>query len=377
MWVPRPWLLAGIALLVAGCDEKPQTFAIGVLVPQTGTAGARGQDLLNGALLAADEINASDFKLGGKPLTIRIRGTDDKGEVALAQANARDLLETGVNAVIGPLNSNQAAEVIPLVAAKDVPQMITATSARLVGLGQGNVLRLLANDDQQGRAIASFAAETLHAHRVALVVERSDYGHGLQASFTSALTRFQLAPVVAMEVGDKEPMTADMAAKLRAATPDTLVFLAREPQLVSLLDELDKPGWPELVVVGTNVVRNKNVAKRPVHVKALYAAATAIDAKEFPDGATFLASFRKRFGSEPVWGAQYAYDAVYALADAARQGQSLDGPTLVKTLKRIEPITRVNQQLRFAPSGEQVYPNIAIYKAEAGAWAMQMMSANW
>jgi branched-chain amino acid transport system substrate-binding protein len=119
------------------------------------------------------------------------------------------------------------------------------------------------------------------------------------------------------------------------------------------------------------------VAQRPVRVKALYASATAIDAREFPDGGTFLTSFRKRFGGDPVWGAQYAYDAVYALADAARQAQTFDGPTLVTTLKRIEPITRVNQQLRFAPSGEQVYPNIAIYKSDAGNWAMQMMSATW
>jgi hypothetical protein len=49
----------------------------------------------------------------------------------------------------------------------------------------------------------------------------------------------------------------------------------------------------------------------------------------------------------------------------------------VQTLKRIDPMTKVNQQMRFAPSGEQVYPNIAVYKSEQSAWVMLMMSANW
>ena len=105
--------------------------------------------------------------------------------------------------------------------------------------------------------------------------------------------------------------------------------------------------------------------------------ATAIDASEFPEGKAFLERFHHRFGADPVWGAQISYDAVYALADAARQGRSIDGPELLATLKRIEPVTKVNQQMRFAASGEQVYPNIGVYKVDRGAWTMQMMSATW
>jgi len=381
MTVPRRLLLALTALAilssVAGCDGKPRNLTIGVLVAQSGPSGARGKDLLNGALLAAEEINAAGLKVDGQPLHIDIRATDDKGEVETAKTQARDLIDTGVAAMIGPLNSNQAAAVIPLVAAKGLPQLITATSAALPGLGQGNVLRLLANDDEQGRAIASFAAETLGAKRIALVVENSDYGHGLNASVGAVLRKLQRAPVVAVEVDDKGQVAAETIATFRQAGVDTIVFLAREPQLMGALDAIDKSGWTDVNVVGTNVVRNRNVARRPVHVKALYATATAIDAKEFPQGKQFLDAFQKRYNAEPVWGAQYAYDAVYALADAAGQARSLDPAELVQTLKRIDPGTKVNQQMRFAPSGEQVYPNIGVYKVDRGAWTMQMMSATW
>jgi len=381
MTAPRRLLLALTALattlLLAGCDGHPHTLSVGVLVAQSGPSGARGKDLLQGAQLAADEINASDFRMDGQPLRIEIRSTDDKGDVETAKTQARDLMDTGVGALIGPVNSNQAAAVIPIVAGKGLPQMITATSAALTGLGQGNVLRLLANDDMQGRAIASFAAETLGAKRIALIVENSDYGHGLNASVGAALRKFQRDAITSTEVDDKGQVAPETIAQFHQAGVDTIVFLAREPQLMGVLDALDKSGWTDVTVVGTNVVRNRNVARRPVHVKALYATATAIDAKEFPQGKQFLAAFQKRYNADPVWGAQYAYDAVYALADAARQARSLEPADLVQTLKRIEPATKVNQQMRFAATGEQVYPNIGVYKVEQGAWTMQMMSAVW
>jgi branched-chain amino acid transport system substrate-binding protein len=267
--------------------------------------------------------------------------------------------------------------VIPVVAAKGLPELITATSANLTTLGQGNVLRLLANDDQQGRAIASFSVETLQSKRIAIVVEKSDYGRGLNASVGATLHKLQVNPLATAEIDDKGQLEPDTVAQFRQAKVDTIVFLAREPQLVGLLEMLEKSNWLDVSVVGTNVVRNRSVAHRPLAIKALYATATAIDAKEFPEGKVFLDAFQKRYNADPVWGAQYAYDAVYALADATRQARSTDPATLVQTLKRIDPGTKVNQQMRFAPTGEQVYPNIGVYKVERGAWTMQMMSAIW
>ncbi len=383
MNVQRGWGRAMIALSVltvlglGGCDDGPRTLKVGVLVAQTGPSGARGKDLLHGATLAAEEINRSPFLVDGRPLKIEIQATDDKGEVDVAAAQARDLVDTGIETLIGPINSNQAAAVIPIIAAKGLPQLITATSATLLGLGQGNVLRLLANDDQQGRALAVFAAESLHAQRIAVVVEKSDYGRGLDASVAAALVKRQLQSVARAEVDARSQLGPETVAQFRQAHVDTILFLAREPQLVGLLDSMEAGGWRDVTLVGTNVIRNTSVARRPLAIKALYATATAIDAKEYPQGKTFLESFQKRFGADPVWGAQYAYDAVYALADAARQGRSLEGAQLVKTLKHIEPATRVNQQMRFAESGEQVYPIIGIYKVERTAWAVQMMSATW
>lgn len=369
---------ASLIATLAGCSPSvPDTLKVGMLVSQTGPYGLRGKDLLNGAQLAADEINAAGYKIGGKTVKVEIVAVDDKGEIDGAKAGTETLLGDGVAAIIGPLNTPQAVPVIPMIAAKGIPHFFTTTAANLVGLGKGNAFRLLANDDLQGKAMAVFANEDLHAQRVATIVEKGDYGRGLNKAFMASMPKAAERVVVSMEVGSKDMVTPEMASQIKAANVDVVVLFAREPQLKSLFASLKEVGHTNVTVLGTNVVRNKNVATLPIPVKAMYATATAIDASEFPNGQAFLNAFSAKYKSAPVWGAHYAYDCVYALTDAAHRAGTLQSAALLETLKKIEPITRVNQQMRFTETGEQKYPNIGVYKVDNGVWAVQTVSASW
>ena len=369
---------ASLIATLAGCSPSvPDTLKVGMLVSQTGPYGLRGKDLLNGAQLAADEINAAGYKIGGKTVKVEIVAVDDKGEIDGAKAGTETLLGDGVAAIIGPLNTPQAVPVIPMIAARGIPHFFTTTAANLVGLGKGNAFRLLANDDLQGKAMAVFADEDLHAQRVATIVEKGDYGRGLNKAFMASMPKASERVVVSMEVGAKDMVTPEMASQIKAANVDVVVLFAREPQLKSLFASLKEVGHTNVTVLGTNVVRNKNVATLPIPVKAMYATATAIDASEFPNGQAFLNAFSAKYKSAPVWGAHYAYDCVYALTDAAHRAGTLQSAALLETLKKIEPITRVNQQMRFTETGEQKYPNIGVYKVDNGVWAVQTVSASW
>jgi branched-chain amino acid transport system substrate-binding protein len=368
----------GLAAALVGCSPSvPDVLKIGMLVPQTGPFALRGKDLVDGAQLAVEELNAANYKIRGKVVRLELITVDDKGEVEGAKQGAEKLLADGVMAVIGPLNTPQAVPVVPIVAANGTPHFFTATGAELTGLGKGNAFRLLANDDLQGKAM-SVLATNLNAKRIATIVESGSYGRGLNKAFEAALPKTGVQIVSTTEVGTKDNVSTEMAAKIKAANADMVVLFAREPQLVSLFAALKQVGHTDVTVLGTNVVRNNNVAALPIPVKALYATATAIDANEFPNGKVFLASFAAKYGgAAPVWGAHYAYDAVYAMADAARRSDSLQSADLLATLKRIDPMTRVLQNMRFTETGEQRYPNVGFYKVDRGAWNLQLVAANW
>jgi len=368
----------GLAVALSGCSPSvPDTLKIGVLAPDTGAFALRGKDLVNGAQLAVDELNASNYKIQGKKVKLELVRFDDKGEVDAAKAGAEKLLADGVTAVIGPLNTPQAVTVVPIIAATGIPHFFTATAADLTGLGKGNAFRLLANDDLQGKAMADLATGNLGAKRIALVIEAGSYGRGLSKAFEASMPKTGARIVASMEVGSKDEVTPAMASKIKAAEADMVVLLAREPQLMSLFASLKQVGHTDVTVFGTNVVRNKNVAALSIPVKAMYATATALDAGEFPNGQVFLAAFSAKNGAPPVWGAHYAYDAVYALADAASRSDTLKPADMVATLKRIDARTRVLQNMHFTESGEQRYPNIGFYKVDNGIWRMQLVSASW
>jgi branched-chain amino acid transport system substrate-binding protein len=373
-----PLLAASLATGLAGCGSSvPDTMKIGVVVAQSGPFALRGQDLLRGAQLAADELNLGPFKIDGKTVKIEIAGFDDKGEVDLSVSGAQQLLQDGAVAIIGPLNTPQAVKMIPAVADSGKPHLFTATAASLHGLGKGNTFRLLANDDLQARAAASLVHETLRGQHVAVIYESGDYGKGLNTVFTDALAKAGGKVQFSQAVDAKAEVTAELTGKLKAANADVVVLFSREPHLKGLFKGLQEVGHTNVSVVGSNVVRNKNVAAAPIPVTALYATATAIDPEEFPTGAKLVTDFERRHKERPVWGAHYAYDAVYALADAASRSGSVAPDKLVQHLKTQEPRTRINTQMKFDDSGEQRYASIAVYRVESGIWRLQMRSSVW
>ena len=207
-------LAAAVALAASGCnDTSPREMSVGLLVAQTGPFAARGKDLLQGAQLAAAEINAEGYLVDGRRLHVTIVPSDDRGEVGTARTEAQRLMDAGVTAIIGPANTPQAEPVLPMVAARGVPEMTTATAASLMALGQGNALRLVANDDKQGRAMAEFCEEVSTHQRIATIAEATDYGRGLAATFTATLAEKKLAPAPAIKLGRDGKLPADLVAQ--------------------------------------------------------------------------------------------------------------------------------------------------------------------
>src|SRR5687767_5219355 len=93
------------AALLTGCDRTPSVIKVGVAQPMSGNLAALGQDMHNGVKLAVEELNKGGFKVKGKPVTIEIVVVDDRANVDTGKQVAQQLVENGVVAVIGHLNS--------------------------------------------------------------------------------------------------------------------------------------------------------------------------------------------------------------------------------------------------------------------------------
>jgi branched-chain amino acid transport system substrate-binding protein len=368
-----------LAIALGGCRSSavPQSVKIGVAMTLSGPTANRGQDLLNGAQMAVDELNASGFRVNGKAIEFEIIAKDDKGDNDTAKKVAQELTDQRVHAVLAHTNSPQLQAALPTYVAGRMLLMSTTTQRTLIDQADGRLFRLVPNDRVQARALASFATEQLDGKRVVAVVESTNYGRDMYADMVLALKEKNKPEPEKIDVEFKQPVDSAVAQRIKALRADVVVLIAREQHGLSLLEQLRTAQYGDVIVLAANAVRTDKVAKADIPVRAVYTTSTTITLAELPAGDAFKQRFVAKFKSDPVWGAHYSYDAVYALADTIRRTGSVDAQVLATKLRSTELNTRVFHQLRFSASGEQAHPAIGVYKVERGAWTPQLRSSNW
>lgn len=219
------WAVPGI--LALACNSAAPEIRIGVLVGATGERRlSSGMGMMHSARLAEQEVNAAGgIMVSGVPHQVRVifRDLGDKTDIATSQA--RDLLNRqGVVALVGPQFSRDAIPVASLAQQARVPMISPMSTHPNTTYGKPFVFRIAFMDDLQGRAMARYAREVLHAKRAALLYDVTlDYSHNLSQVFREHFTA--LGGVI---VSDQQ-FTSDQAVnftahltRIRSASPDVI-----------------------------------------------------------------------------------------------------------------------------------------------------------
>jgi branched-chain amino acid transport system substrate-binding protein len=293
---------AVFAALLPGCGQRvPATIKIGVAQPLSGPSAARGQDILNGAKLAAADLNAAGYKVAGKPVSIEIVALDDKADKEEAKKVAQALVDQKVTAVIGHLSSDVTEAVIPVYRSANVPQFFTSSAAELTRLGQGNTFRLIANDELQARAIASYAGEALNASKVAILHEDTAFGTPAGQSHDGRAGQAEQEGRVHRgdRQQDHELRAVRGQAEGRAAGGPGRDGARPPASAVVRADEC--AGLGDVPVIATSVAKTQRLATS-AGIKTLYLTSSSAEVDEFAGGKEFVRKFRAAYHSEPVVG---------------------------------------------------------------------------
>jgi branched-chain amino acid transport system substrate-binding protein len=372
--------VAGFALLafVGGCDRTPEVVKIGVAQPLTRGLAALGQDLVRGAQMAVDEINAAGgVNIGGKHVKLAIVTADDESNNAAGDAAARRLVDEGVEVAIADLNSGVSIHAAPIYAAAHVPQLAISTKPEYTRLGLPTTLRLVANDDLQSRALGSYAAQLPGVQHVAVVDDNTPYGKGLADSAARVIEGQGRKIELRRSLDDQTHEFSPLVAELAGARIDVIVTTLSDFQVEALAQQLARAGLSNMTIVGGDTIKTDRLAHATLPIRAVYATSAIVEPKEFPGGKVFLEKFRALHRSDPVYGAHYAYDAVYLVADALQRDGSVDKDALLKTLKEFDGNCPMTNSMRFGPDGEQRYGAVSVYQWRAGGWDPLMRSDRW
>jgi branched-chain amino acid transport system substrate-binding protein len=365
------------AFMLGGCNRVPDVVKIGVAQPMSGPLGSLGTDMKNGVQLAVDELNAKGFKINGKTVTLEVVAVDDKSDGKTGEAVAKTLVDAGVVAVVGHLNSGVSIAAAPVYAQAGIPQLAISTKPEYTQLNLPTTLRLVANDALQSKALGSYAAGQIDGKKFAVVDDSTPYGKGLADLAAAEIKKNGKEIAVRSSLDDKTTDFSKLVPELKAAGVDVFVTTLADFQVAALIPQLVKAGMTDMQIVGGDTIKTDKMPASASGIRAVYATSPIIEAREFVAGPQFLARFRQKFKGDPVYGAHYAYDAVYVVAAAMQRADTASPKKLLAELKRIDALAPVTNNMRFRADGEQHYGVVSVYKARQGKWEPVTRSDSW
>ena len=145
----------------------------------------------------------------------------------------------------------------------------------------------------------------------------------------------------------------------------------------ALIQQMAKAGMSNMQIVGGDTIKTDKLPATVEGIRGVYSTSPIIEAREFVAGPQFLSKFREKFKGDPVYGAHYAYDAVYVLAAAMQRGSTAEPKKVLEELKRIDALAPVTNNVRFKQDGEQYYGVVSVYRARGGKWEPVTRSDSW
>ncbi len=323
---------AGVLVLGQYKGFSQQTMTIGVL---GSTASPLGQGILNGAQLAASELN---FKLIPGDL-------GSETDPARARAVLNDLVGKGADAVVGLSRADTIPALLLDIPRVKKPFIITGTPL----LGTDQVAGNFENFKYIFRAgIVSAGAQAF------------DGGEFSREFLVGSLIKDKVLRSNAVAiVGDPSKQSVDFRAallpKLTRAGLDVVGNLA-DSQAGALLERLQKINVPTAITaffdakIGAEFAQGWSANKLKVALFGwneallyddLKGAATGYVLTDFaaetaqvgPKTLEFYKKYQAQFKARPVFTAATTYDAVYALADALGRARTPEAEALVKALE--------------------------------------------
>jgi len=331
--------LGGSALLITSFGaaapgpaqaSQPKVWKIGLEGPLTGSQSDIGIGMLEGAQLAAKQINAAGGVLGHQ---VQIVPIDDAADPTVGVAAAKAAIQAGLDGIVGPYNSGVGLQTLPLyIKDKLVPIRLTSSTST-----EGYGVTLQPMNDQ----ISPIAVQALTTWQkntsVAIVYDNSTaYTQGADTSLVTGLQAAGVTvsaniPIIPSATND--PAVIQTAVTQALATHPTGVYAdLYYPEGALVADQMLAEG------TGTNCLADYASASVGYVTDAGIPAVQNCPVlgvpapSDFAGSAPFLAAFEAEFHSAPGLWSPYTYDSVNLLVQSAIKAHNFQQVPLARVL---------------------------------------------
>ncbi len=315
------------------------------------------------AQVMVDKINDAGG-VGGLPIEYEVK--DIQGDPAATQRAAQELLDDGVNALIGPPFASTGAPLLDTVDGQAPIIFMASTDVTLADPSRGAFLASF-SDPVQSAAMAEWALRNGHTTAVTLSSQDDVYFSGNPEYFTTVFEEGGGTVVqdFAYTLADSDFSTqVDGIAALE--TPTVLFTAMVMPQTQVLLEQLHNAGLDDIVVLGVDGFDATVVWSAGDVANGVYFAAHT-----FPQDSNGVEQFLADAAAaganiETISFGALAADAVQILAAAATEACSVDAATLISTIDGLVNQPVVTGTVTYAGTGGVPEKDVVILTVENG-----------
>ena len=335
LWtVPR--VLALVALLgvadassVYGADP----ILIGVSAPLTGDNAGTGQESLNGAKLAAKQINAKGGILG-RPVQI-VEG-DDRCDPKEGATVAQKFAARKIHAAASHYCSGVALASLPIFKESNILYVDWgAVSSKIPAFAYDKFFTTIYNGAQPGVFAANVAVNRLKKKKLAMVDDRTPANGEFTVAFQKRAKELGAEVILADYVTQGDKDFNAFVTKLKGSGAEAVYLSLYYPE-AGLVTKQIRDQKVDITIVCVDGCMD------PQYLKIAGAAAEAVysvtqpQATELPAAKEFVAQYRSEFGKDPGYIAPYPYDAVTVIAQAYAGAGKVDNDAAAKWLKGLK-----------------------------------------
>ena len=357
----RVLAFAALSAVLTGCQRTPDaaTVHVGLIAELSGDLPAVGASSRTAAELAVRQINeAGGLAIGGSNYRVELAIEDNASKADQSASAAQKLAsDPSIVAIVGP---NASLGAIPAAEISESSKIVmitpwstnpkTTLDAR-TGAPKKYVFRACFTDPFEGRVLARFALDTLHAHRAAILYDRSSEAPKSQSELFQTIFTEAGGTVVASETyttGDKD-FSAQLT-KINQSTPD-VVFLPAYYNDVPLVVQQAKRLGMSAPFLGSDAWSSPDLIKLSDNaVEGFYFCNHYAPDVATPEATRFIKAYSEAYGRAPDDVAALTYDAFGLLFEALKGAGRVDRQAVRDALAKIPDYTGVTGTMKF-PEG--------------------------
>jgi branched-chain amino acid transport system substrate-binding protein len=325
-----------------GAQSEPLPLKIGVQSVFSGEFSSYGDRQKGGILFALEK--AEDLQVDGRPLEVELIYADDEGSAEKGPIAAQQLIDAGVDVVLGPGFSGPAAAAIPLFKEAGIPVVSPFTGAdNLTDLGGGWYFRVGAPNHCQGEMLVRIA-QAQGAQKVAVVDDNEAYGVDLTKGVTENANAAGLE--ITGEYHGAQGMTdwSPIIQRLQQDQPDLVIYNGYHAEAGRLVQQARDRGFTA-PFLGSDGIADPGIfdvadPAKLTDLSAIGLIPTAlVEGTASPEWEQFTSEypdFAKSQGLSTTDADLYvadSFDATNLLLDAVQRAGSTDGQALADALR--------------------------------------------